>query len=122
MGTLVPSILSGTAMLVGDTQMRDIAVAIWIGCGCLFGLVVVVVGLVIATGSGGAGGAIAALALVGIAAYFVWTYRTNHYDSHGCRIEYLCTDRAYPRTHHRSRIGRDIPADVAARHPDHITD
>ena len=104
--------------------MRDIA-DIWIGCGCLFGVVVVIGGLVIAIGSGGSGGAIAVLALVGIGAYFLWTYRTNHYDSHGCRIEYLYTDlgsQVYPRYYTRSQVGRDIPADIAARHPEHILD
>jgi hypothetical protein len=106
---------------VGAAPVRDIA-DVWAGCGCLFGLAVGIGGLAIAMGSGGAGGAIAALALVGVGAYFLWTYRTNHYDSHGCRIEYLYTDRAYPRYYRRSQIGREIPNDVAARHPDHIVD
>lgn len=99
-------------MFLGTPLEEPFRVVVWVLIG----------GLVIATGSGGAGGAIAATALVGIGACFLWTYRANPYDSHGCRIEYLYTDRAYPRTYHRSQIGRDIPADVAARHPDHIID
>jgi hypothetical protein len=52
----------------------------------------------------------------------VKTYRINHYDGHGCRIEYLYTDRAHPRYYTRSQITRDIPAEVAAHHPGHIID
>lgn len=109
---------------VGGLPMRDLA-DIWSGCGCLFGLTVIVGGLAILAVGGGGGGAIVAMALVGIGAYLAWAYRTNHYDSHGCSTEYLYTDlgsQVYPRTYTRSQIGRDIPADIAARHPEHIRD
>jgi hypothetical protein len=101
--------------------MRDLA-NIWIGCGCVSGLVVGVGGLAILTASGGQGAVFAGLALLGIGAYFLWTYRTNHYDEHGCRIEYLYTDNAYPKQYTRSQVGRDIPRGIAERHPDHILD
>lgn len=102
--------------------MRDVA-NIWIGCGCLFGAVVVIGGLAIIGAGGGSGSALAVLALLGIGAYFLWTYRTNHYDKHGCRIEYLYDyDAGYKKWYQRSQIGRDIPADVAERHPEHFLD
>ena len=76
--------------------MRDLA-NIWIGGGCLFVLIVVVGGLAIVAASGGEGAVLAGLALLGIGAYFLWAYRTNHYDGHGCWIECFYTDNAYPK-------------------------
>jgi len=94
----------------------------WAGCGCLFALVLGVGALVLAMTQGGTTGSLALLGMLGIGGYLAWAYRTNHYDEHGCRIEYLYTDTAYLRYYSKDQVGRDIPVDVAARHPDHILD
>jgi hypothetical protein len=70
--------------------------------------------------TGRTGGALALLGLLAVGGYLAWAYRTNHYDDHGCPIRYLYSDSGYPLHYKEEQVGKDIPAEVAARHPDQI--